>query len=216
MAICKTVIERTITKTIFISTVNKKDAVFSSWLSRKFGADYYARSIKRKYFFPNAIKIPKVARFFIFDFSVGFDLASVAELLHKVGTRYSHVEHHRTPATDRFCPYILLMGVSDEQLIELKQNLINSGLAIVDGHAFKGSAFSPTQLVAPPTKDNLTKLKFVASTDQVNSVIAHVTNMPAVVFEFYKEEPLAFLAITPSVAHHKIMADSISLIKEAI
>ena len=216
LAICKTVFERTITKTLFFSIINKKDAVLSSWLSRKFGADYYARSIKRKYFFPNIIKIPKAARIFIFDFSIDFDLAGVTELLRKVGTRYSHVEHLRTPAADRFCPYIFVIGVTDAQLIELKQNLINSGIAIADGHAFNGSTFSPNQLVAPPTKDTLTKLKFVASTDQVNSVIAHVTNMPAVVFEFYKEEPLAFLAITPSVAHHKIMADSISLIKEAI
>ena len=59
LAIQADVNARKITKARFIAEVNRKDLVFSVWLRKKFGDEYYARAVKKKYFrFPLSTSFP--------------------------------------------------------------------------------------------------------------------------------------------------------------
>ena len=216
LAVRQNIAERRISRRDFMLAVNKKDAIFSSWLTRKFGEDHYTRAVKRRYFSPGGTRMPKIARFFVLDLSTDSDMTTVKALLQTIGTKFSHREHKRTPADDRFCPYVLLSGISDGQLIEVKQALLNSGIAIADGYAFNGANFSPARLAAAPTKDHLYKLKFVPSVDQIDNVIAAISGMAVEVFEFHRHATTPSLKLNSTVPHHRILAETLAIIMEAI
>lgn len=216
LAIQKNEASRIITKKQFLDAVNRKDAVFSLWLRQKFGEEHYARSIKKKYFPSLTTKIQKAARIFILDASGEFDLAKISTLLSKIGNKFSHVEHKRTPTEDRFCPYILLLGVADEELIQIKGALLHSGIKLADGHVYLGSQFSSQELATPPTKENLIKLKFIPSSQQVGSVSAAIRGMSVEIFEFFKVAPIAEIQLASSIQHHKIKTDSVYFLNEVI
>ena len=216
IAVQKDESNRKITKGQFLTAIKKKDIVFAAWLRKKFGDDYYARSIKRRYFHFGATKVPKESRIFILDAADEFDVAKMVALLANIGKKFSHVEHIRTPATDRFCPYVLIQSVSAEELIALKTQLFNSGIKINDGYAFNGAPFSPRELALAPTKDKLIKLKFIPSPERIEAVITELVGTIVTIFEFYKEVPIAEALAPSNVLHHKFKIETVHFINEAI
>lgn len=207
---------RKITKAQFISKVNRKEIVFSLWLRQKFGDDYYAKLLKRKYFKFHSTKLPKASRIFVIDMTGEFDLSKAVTLLARIGTSFSHVEHKRTPQQDRFCPYILLRGVQPQELVSLKQCLLDQGIKFCDGYPFNGSTFSPELLVAPPTKENLTKLKFISSIDQIPPVVSTITGSIVQIFDFFKLAQLDAKYIPTGISHDTIKIDSTYFINEVL
>lgn len=217
LAVQADVKDRTITKSQFIAAVNRKDLVFSVWLRKKFGDEYYARAVKKKHFhFPSSTKVPKSARVFALDAASEFDLPQLTQLLVKLGRRFSHAENTRTLPADRFCPFILLSGISPSELISLKENLLIQGVELADGHAFDGAQFSAERLARPPTKDNLTKLKFIGAPSQLGQVAAAVKGSTMEIFDFFKTSALDAAFVPTGVPHNKIKTDTVHFINGAI
>lgn len=216
LAIQKNEAERKISKTEFIDKINKKDATFSRWMALLHGEKYYANLLRKKYFPSRSNKIFKAARIFIIDASGELDIPKIAALLGRIVSRFSHTEHKRTPSEDRFCPFVLLQGVSDNNLVEVKEKLLSSGVNISDGHAFKGAKFSPARLADWPTKDNPVKINLIGCLEQLDSVISEIKNVAIEVFEFHKDSQISSAAIKSQIIHHRIRIDSISLIAEVI
>lgn len=217
LAIQADVNDRMITKAKFIAAVNRKDLVFSIWLRKKLGDEYYARAVKKKHFhFPSSTKVPKSARVFALDATSEFDLPNLTQLLVKVGNRFSHVENTRTLPSDRFCPFVLLSGISPAELISLKENLLSQGIELADGHAFDGAQFSATRLARPPAKENLTKLKFIGVPSQLAQVAAALTGSTMEIFDFFKTSTLDPATVPTGVPHNKIRVDTVYFINGAI
>lgn len=208
--------ERKITKAKFVSAVNRKEIVFSLWLRQKFGDDYYAKLIRRKYFKFSSTKVPKASRIFVIDMTDEFDLSKAVTLLAKIGTSFSHVEHTRTPQQDRFCPYVLLRGFAPQDLVSLKGSLLEQGIKFEDGYPFNGSAFSPALLASAPTKENLIRLKFIPAAEQLAPVVSAITGSVVELFDFFKASPLDAGYTPPGVPHHTIKIDSAYFINEAL
>lgn len=215
LAIKSKIAERKITKANFIQAINRKEPIFATWLQQKFGNDYYAKMLRRKYFrFPQ--KVPKKTRIFSIEFGEGDDQQSISTLLERIGQKFSHIEHTRTPTLDRFCPYIILRGVSDANIAVAKQQLLDQGLRIEDGHAFFGSTFSPTYLVdASPTKERLIKIKFIPSPDQVPAIAPLLKDVTDV-FDFYTTSPIQRSLIQPPLNHYEIKIQNPYFINEII
>jgi hypothetical protein len=217
LAIQSDVKDRKITKASFIAAVNRKDLVFSVWLRKKFGDEYYARAVKKKHFrFPSSTNVPKSARVFALDAKSEFDLPNLTQLLVKIGNRFSHVEKMRTLPGDRFCPFVLLSGISPAELISLKENLLAQGVELTDGHAFDGARFSAERLARPPTKDQLTKLKFLGAPSQLAHVAAAVSGSTMEIFDFFKTSALDAAFVPPGVPHNKIKTETVYFINGAI
>lgn len=216
LAIQADVNDRKITKAKFLIAVNRKEIVFSLWLRQKFGGDYYAKLIKRTHFKFASTKVPKASRIFIIDMDGEFDLAKAAAMLARIGTGFSHVEHARTPAQDRFCPYVLLRGLSPADLVSLKGRLLGQGINISDGHAFNGAAFSPALLAVPPTKDLQIRLKFIPSVDNIKAVVSAINGTVVELFDFFKSSPVDAIHAPPAVPHHKIKVDGAYFINEVL
>lgn len=208
--------DREITKAQFVSEVNRKDVIFNLWLRQKFGDDYYAKSIKRKYFKFSSTKVPKASRIFVIDITDEFELPNAIALLSKIGISFSHSEHKRTPQEDRFCPYILLRGLEQQDLILLKEGLLKQGIKFIDGYPFHGSAFSPAHLTIAPTKESLTQLKFIPEPGKLTPVLSEITGSVIEVFDFFKTSPLDTAYVQQDITHHKIKIDSTYFISEVL
>lgn len=216
LAILADVDARRITKARFIKEVNRKEVVFSLWLREKFGSDYYAKIIKKRFFRFSSTKTPKASRIFIIDITDEFSIPDLTALLVKIGSNFSHVEHKRTPQSDRFCPYVLMRGLSEDSLVSLKHNLFKKGVIFNDGYPFKGAEFCPDQLVTEPSKENLTRLKFIPEVDQLVPVISRIKGSMVDIFDFYKDLPVESRYLPEIEPHNTIKVNSAYFINEVL
>lgn len=216
LAIQADVNARKITKASFIKQVNRKEVVFSLWLREKFGNDYYAKLIKKKFFKFASTKVPKTSRVFIIDITGEFNISDITSLLVKIGTTFSHVEHTRTPQSDRFCPYVLIHGLSEDDLVLLKANLFKQGVNFNDGYPFKGSDFCPDHLITEPSKENRILLKFIPAVGNLAPVISKIKGSVVEVFDFYKDLPLESQHLPKGVCHNTIKVESAYFINEVL
>lgn len=208
--------KRKITKESFLREIDRKDVVFSAWLRQKFGADYYARLIRRKYFHFGGTRMPKASRFFVIDMAGEYEVNKATQMLVRMGEFFSHRELMRTPPADRFCPYVLLRGLTRAELIELKKSLWGQGVVFSDGYRFLGAEFSPAALAMDPTKEQLWRIKFVPSDDQLASTIAAAAGSVIEVYDFYKAAPLDSAHIPKGKVAHAIKCSNSYLLQEVI
>ncbi len=216
LAIQADVAKRKITKQNFLQEVNRKEVVFSAWLREMFGAKHYAKSIKRKYFYFGNTKMPKASRFFVIDMSGEYDVNTATKMLIRMGEFFSNKGHQRTPPEDWFCPYVLLRGLSPDELIELKTSLWGQGVAFNDGYPFHGAEFSPRALAADPTKEQLWRIKFIPSDDQLAPTIDAITGSVSEVYDFYKKEPLDSAYMPTGKGTHAIKSNNSYLLQEVM
>lgn len=208
--------KRKITKDQFLKAINRKDVVFNAWLRDYMGREYFARMVRRKYFSHGRTKLPKASRFFVIEMGEEFEVAKASRMLAGLGRKFSHTEHLRTPATDRFCPYVLLRGVTPEQLVELKESLWRQGVAFIDGYPFHGAAFSPEMLAEDPTKERLWTLKFVPDEHQLAQTIGACAGSFVEVYDFHQGSPLDTALVPKGTGPHSIKSDSAYLLQEVI
>ncbi|MBY6345352.1 hypothetical protein E5C31_05170 [Providencia rettgeri] len=208
--------KRKITKGQFIQALNRKEVIFSAWLQEHLGSEYFARMVRRKYFYFGRTKIPKAARFFVIDIANEFEVNKATRMIVRIGQLFSHKELQRTPASDRFCPYVLLRGVTTEQLIELKTNLWTQGVSFNDGYPFQGADFSPDMLTATPTKDNLWTIKLVPTELQLGATIKACAGSVVEVYDFYKTTPLDVALVPKAKSLHSIKSNSAYLLQEVM
>jgi len=216
LAIQSDATKREITKETFISAVNRKEIVFSFWLRQKFGEEYYALLIKKKHFKFPSTKVPKASRIFVIDMTDEFDISKAVTLLAKISNQFSHKEHKRTPSQDRFCPYILLCGIDQSELVLLKGHLLVQGVKFADGYPFHGSAFSPAHLVTAPSQENLIRLKFIPEAEQLGPVVSAISGSIVELFDFFKNTPLQETYVPQGIHHHAIKIDCTYFINEVI
>lgn len=208
--------KRKITKERFLQEINRKEAVFNVWLQQKFGAAYFARWIRRKYFHFGRTKMPKASRFFVIDLAGDYDVNKAMQMIVRMAEFFSHKELVRTPAADRFCPYVLLRGVTLEELTDLKKSLWQQGVVINDGYPFNGADFSPQMLAADPTKEQLWKIKFLHSEDQLTSTIAAIAGQVIEIYDFYKTIPLDSVYIPSGKVAYSIKSNNSYLLQEVM
>lgn len=184
LAIQSDISKRQISKAEFIKEISKKDVVFNHWLRASFDSDKYAKVVKKNHF-SSGLQTPKAVRVFALEVPPAFDLGEMSELLTKLAKTFSHKERVRTPDTDRFCPYVLLRKVSEDNLIAIKERLYSEGLMFDDGHPFRGSKLSLQQLARFPTKENLYQLKFLSLETEIPDVFNLIEGASKKVYDFY-------------------------------
>ena len=216
LAIEADVAQRKVTQAQFLKAINRKEVVFNAWLRDYMGREYFARMVRRKYFSHRTTKLPQASRFFVIEMGEEFEVAKASRMLAGLGRKFSHTEHMRTPATDRFCPYVLLRGLTPEQLVELKESLWRQGVAFIDGYPFHGSAFSPEMLAERPTKERLWTLKFVPDEHELAPTMAACKGSLVEVYDFHQGSPLDSALLPKGTGLHSIKSDSAYLLQEVM
>lgn len=216
LAVAPLVANRTITKADFIARLDRKEAVFSWWLQQKFGQAHYAKSVRRQHF-KFGTRVPAACRIVVLEFGGEFEFKKALAMIDKIALSLSHKESARTPENQRFCPYILLRGVTADDLALLKQALWNRGRPIADGYPFLGAEFDPKHLSRRPTPADLTKLKFLEDVEAITKVLPHHRGEAIDVFDFYKTSPIVVTdRAWSAVSHNKIKTESVYFAGEVI
>ncbi|MGO4393981.1 DUF4297 family anti-phage-associated protein [Variovorax sp. M-6] len=208
--------KRRITRERFLKEIDRKEVVFSSWLQQKFGADYYAKLIRRKHFKFNTTKMPKASRIFVIDMQGEFDVLKTAKMLANLGEFFSHKELARTPPQDRFSPYVLLRGIAPSELIDLKASLWKKGVKFNDGYPFHGAEFSAALLASDPVKENLWRIKFIPAEDQLAPAVTAITGSFIEIYDLYKTTQLEDALVPKGGAFHPIKCSSSYFIQEVM
>lgn len=208
--------KRKISKDQFLTAINRKEVVFNAWLQEHLGREYFSRMVRRKYFYFGRTKMPKASRFFVIDMGDEYEVGKASRMLVRLGRFFSHKEHQRTTVSDRFCPYVLLRGVTPEQLVELKENLWKQGVVFNDGFPFHGAAFSPVMVAADPTKEKLWTIKFIPDEQELAPTISACTGSLVEVYDFYKDSPLDATLVPKARGLHSIKSNSAYLLQEVM
>ena len=216
LAVEADVTKRKITKEQFLKAIDRKDAVFSPWLREHMGSEYFARMVRRKYFYYGKTKLPKASRFFVIEMGNEYEVDKASRMLVRLGQLFSHKEHKLSTASDRFCPYVLLRGITREQLAELKENLWKQGVAFADGYPFRDAEFSPAMLAADPTREKLWTIKFVPDEQTLAPTITACTGSVVEVYDFHKDSPLDATLVPKARGLHSIKSNSAYLLQEVM
>jgi len=207
---------RKIIKEDFLKSINRKEIIFSVWLQQKFGADYYAKMIRRKFFNSKTTKMPIASRIFIIDMNGVCEAQKAAGMLAKLGDFFSHKEHARTPPQDRFCPYVLLRGITSTELIKIKAELWDQGVRFSEGYPYQGADFSEKLLVDHPTKENLWRLKFIPSEAKLISTVSAISGSIIEIYDFYQTMPLDPALVPKEKIYHPIRSSSSYFVQEVM
>jgi hypothetical protein len=130
--------------------------------------------------------------------------------LYIISQKWSQVSK-RTP--EPFCPYIYLHEISQQELIDLKNELHQEGFKFKDGFDFSGAAFSPKS-ISEMNKAAPVCLKILNESSHVGSTLDAI-NKTKEVYQFYLTNEF-FSTELSSVKHVKIQISKLQDIKDII
>lgn len=218
LAIQPELLARQTTKRRFISEINNKNLLFSSWLKQYQGIKKYATLVRNKYFKQiTSTTIENKARFFIIDLpSSSLDTSGIMAIALAVSKKFSNRISRRTPDSDRFCPYLHFTNTSEAMYKDLKLSLRAASIPFIDGHDFKDSGFYLDSILKDPTSYTNTRAKLIDELSDLDSTLRAAHRRPIEVFEFYHHTPRTDLYIPPAALHATIKIDSLEDIKEIL
>lgn len=180
IAIKSTENERVITKKQFISLLMDVNIILDNWYIEKIGKEKYCNLIRKKYF--SSHNISPHERFFIIDCSKNIPLSTLKRITCAVSNKWSKLSK-RTPQP--FCPYIIFLNLSEDKLLQLKQELYHDNFKFIDGYDFKGSDFSVESIIQEANYKNNIQIKFV-DLEELDNVI-NTLNKTKEIYEFYTD-----------------------------
>lgn len=92
--------------------------IFDYWYFEKLNTDEYCRKIRKKYFNDTS---SKMNRFFLIE-ATELDFFELKEIVKNISDRWSNLNTKSQP--DKFCPFIYIHNINDEDLIKIKSELI--------------------------------------------------------------------------------------------
>jgi hypothetical protein len=146
-----------------------------------------------------------------------FELNIVIKMLHSLSKKFSNIDRIRTLNSDRFCPYVHLIGATSTDLVSIKRALTSEGCVFTDGFDYKGAEFSLESILRAPNQNHSIKLKIVDEMDDLVTTIQANHRRSVEVFEFYQLTPSTELSVPEHTvpAHIKVnsMEDILEIVK---
>ncbi|PWI33543.1 hypothetical protein DI392_08730 [Vibrio albus] len=202
--------DRTITKKEFLARINTSTVLFNEWFIEKKGKKAHLAALRKEYF--TELNISPYERFFLVEVNpscyVRSDLKDIFFQLAKKWAKLSE----REPSP--FCPYIYVHGVSSDELIALKTELILEDFKIIDGHDFQGADFSYRSIVRKATHGNEIKIKVLNTLLNIEQTVSAISTTRRI-YQFYISNSY-FDYDDPAVRHVKIQVENLSDIQSII
>lgn len=174
--------QRVITKREFLRRIDTSSLLFDEWFVAKRGkAHHYAR-LRSQYF--STMNLAPAERLFIVHVDPAtYDRGSMKALMRVITRKYSKLSRRdRWP----FSPYVLVVGLSDAEIVNVKQELYNERLSFVDGHNFKGAAFDPESISRPAASNIGPDLRIFGSVEEARQTFASLRRVREI-YEFYRD-----------------------------
>lgn len=179
LAIQKAIKNRQITKNDFKIRINTKNTLFTIWFMKLKGVDAYCKTVHKKYF-KSQLNTTKKERFFILPNSTTEHLKKV---IYEIETKF-YKQTNREISSG--APYIIVNGISKQDLISLKKAIYNESKTISDGVVFLGADFDTEEVIKPSTKENKISIKFVEDS-QIGIVLENIKSSKEI-YQFYSDK----------------------------
>lgn len=189
-------------------------AVHNRWRLREMEEAEYAKHIKRLYFSPT--NGAGVVRTFIIECDTATDHSAVCDQLRSIGENWSSAKDRRIQNSDRYAPFILLRGASEEFIRQVKNDLFDTGIVFVDGFPYRGSPFRIDHIHSLQTQQHKIEIRFVDDETQLQAVLAEVGRKSCNIYDFFVECPATMATPGPKNRIYSIPVSNISTIKKII
>ncbi len=209
IAIENDLIDRKISKRIFLDRIDKKQLLFNKWFVELKGKRQFHRELKDKYF--RTLNKSPFERFFIIDLPMSYSINELKELVFIISKRFSNLKR-REPQT--YCPYIFFNNLVDTELIELKKQLFTEGFIFIDGVPFEGADFSAREISKKADFNNGIKAKFLKAQTEISEALGFITKTKKI-YQFYFEN-IVYTNTNNETSNIKIQISNLEDIKEII
>lgn len=200
---------RNITKAEFLNRVNNSKILFNEWYVLIKGEKAHYSNLRKEYF--SNVNILFKERFFLFEIEPSsYSRSDIKTLLNLVIKNYTKIINQPTP----FCPYIYIHGIDNLELIELKKDLTEDEIIIVDGFDYEGAEFNPKSLIKKPALSHQIKLKFLNKLEYLNDTLS-LTGRRSEIYQFYLND-IYFDYNSNSIKEVKIQVDNLNKIKNIL
>ncbi|GAB6141071.1 hypothetical protein JCM14076_18000 [Methylosoma difficile] len=210
IAIQKDVVDRKITKMNFINKIDTKKVLFNEWFIQIKGEKLYLQKLRNEYF--GNLNTGLVShRIFLIEINAdNYCRQEVKYLLESLATKYTKIDNEPEP----FCPYVYFESIPNDELIEIKKDLMENNILIKDGFDFEGADFNKKSLLTPPNKNHRIKLKFLNRLEYLNQFLPEIKRKAAI-YQFYFNNQI-FDTNDLSINQVKIQINKLNHIKEII
>jgi hypothetical protein len=180
LAIMSKEADRSITKATFLDAIDSKNILYSRWYLEDQGLEQFCRKIRKTYF--SHTNIPPYERFFVIEWNKSVTMLQLKEVVLELGKKWS-TANKSLRKTNRFAPFICIVGMPTAELLALKSELYSEGHTFVDGYPFRESCFQLKNISMPQTVENQISLRFVEY-EKLETTVANVFGTKEI-YEFY-------------------------------
>jgi len=175
--------KRKITPKQFVTMIkNKKEKVFNSIYIQKKGIENYCRFIRKTYF--SKLNISPYERFFLIECDNFISDEELKKLIYLISKKWCNISKRNSKP---YCPYILLYGITEDRLKNIKTNIQIEKHRFIDGYDFKNADFCTDSLIRQADKENKIEFKIVNSVDELDKCIKKIDKTKEI-YEFYLEK----------------------------
>jgi hypothetical protein len=188
--------------------------VHNRWLLREKEESDYAKHMKRLYFSPT--NGAGIVRAFIVECDAATDGSIVCDQLRAIGNNWSSAKKRRIQNSERYAPFIVLRGADEKLIMQVKNELFDTGTVFVDGHPYRGSPFRNDHVQSPQTQVHQIAIRFVDDVDQLLEALDGVGRKLCHIYDFFSERPATMAMPGPKSRMYSIPVSSISTIMKII
>lgn len=200
---------RIISKDVFLRSINNSKILFNEWFLEKKGEKLHFSNLRKEYF--GDLNILYKERLFLLDLRTDiYSRSDIKDILNLIIKKYTKIINQPNP----FCPYVYLHGISNIELIEIKNDLIAEGIIICDGFDFEGSTFNSSSILIKPNISHQIKIKFLNNINYIDQTLLLV-GRKGEIYQFYQSD-IFFNYNNPSIKEVKIQVNELLNIKSII
>ena len=206
--------DRKTTRRILQELLKGTQAVHNRWLLREKEASEYAKHMKHLYFSPT--NGAGIVRAFIIECDAATDGSVVCDQLRAIGNNWSSAKKRRIQNSERYAPFILLRGADEKLIMQVKNELFDTGTVFVDGFPYRGSPFRIDHVHSQQTQEHQIEIRLVDDVDQLLEVLDGMGRKLCHIYDFFLERPATMALPGPKSRMYSIPVSNISTIAKII
>ncbi|MNC10338.1 hypothetical protein D3C75_579790 [compost metagenome] len=189
-------------------------AIHHKWMLRENSSRDYERYFKRLYF--QQQNIHGTIRFFIIEVDPKENTATINDLLVEISKKWSSANVKNIPDRDRHASFVILRGVDQDRLPQVKHALYDSGIDFVDGYPYRDSPYRESQLLTAQTQTHKISLRLIDTLEHLAEAVRQVERRLCYVYDFFLTQPSQDIWSSSSKRTFSIPIENLSNIKSII
>lgn len=195
---------RIITKKEFLTRINTSTILFNEWFIAKRKMKAHLAALRKEYF--SELNVSPFERFFLVELDPNsYARSDLKDIFFKLSKKWSKLSKRDSSP---FCPYVYVHGISSDELIEFKTELLSEDFKIIDGHDFQGAEFSYSSIVQKAMHSNEIKIKVLNTLPNIEQTLSAISKTRRI-FQFHIKNSY-FEYDNSAIRHVKIQVEKLS------